>query len=89
MRHPSGQIDPLNEYAVYLHFKLCFHDAFSGLLEFLLWSFQMFASLTNFALNTLLLHSLQDLSFVPANCSSKVSAALFGPMKTKPALAIP
>jgi hypothetical protein len=89
MRHPTGQIDPLNEYAVFSAFERCFLDAFAGPLEFLLWSLQMFALLTNFALNILLLPLLQDLSIVPANCSSKVSAALFGPMKTKPALAIP
>ena len=82
MRHPSGQIDPLNEYAVYLHFKLCFHDAFSGLLEFLLWSFQMFALSTNFVLNIPLPHLLQDLFTALANCSSKVSASLCGLMET-------
>lgn len=82
MRHPTGQIDPLNEYAVFSAFERCFLDDFAGMLEFLQWSFKMFALLTNFALNILLLPSLQDLSIVPANCSSKVSAVLCGRMKT-------
>ena len=88
MRHPTGQIDPLNEYAVFSAFERCFLDAFAGPLEFLLWSFQMFALLTNFASSILLLHSPQDLFIAPANCSSKISAVPCGPMMTLPALAM-
>ena len=81
MRHPTGQIDPLNEYAVFSAFERCFLDAFAGPLEFLLWSFQMFALLTNFALNILL---LPILSIVP-----RIVLQKFQPQLTKPALAIP
>ena len=94
MRHPSGQIDALNEWVQLsrLSVKLCicntFFHKFAGPSEFLQWSFQTCVSWTNFALNTPHLHLLQDLFIAPANCSSKVSAALCGPMMMLPAQAI-
>ena len=57
MRHRFVRID-----AVFSAFERCLLDDFAGLLEFLQWSFQMFALLTNFAVNILL---LPILSIVP------------------------